>query len=153
MVQMSLNLIYRLRRSLRWLWLQDGTPAYKARGLAIGVFCGCFPLFGLQTVLGIALASVFRGHYLLAISGTLISNPFTYLPLYLLNYKVGSAILFDGRNVSHLDVINLQALWGKGWIFGSRLFLGSLFVGLFFGVLIGILVYFFLKSCSEKKDY
>ena len=145
---MAWNLTYRLRRSLRWLWLQEGTPGYKARGLAIGVFCGCFPLFGLQTVLGIGLASLFRGNHLLAISGTWISNPFTYLPLYLLNYKVGSAILFPGRNVSHFDMLNWQALWGHGWIFGSRLFLGSFLMGLFWGALTGAVIYFFLKSRS-----
>ena len=148
MVQMSWNLIYRLRRSLRWLWLQEGTPGYKARGMAIGVFCGCFPLFGLQTILGIALASLFRGNHFLAISGTWISNPFTYLPLYLLNYKVGSAILFHGRNVSHFDMLNWQALWEHGWIFGSRLFPGSLLMGLFWGALTGAVIYFFLKSRS-----
>ena len=152
MVQMSWNLIYRLRCSLRWLWLQEGTPGYKARGLAIGVFCGCFPLFGLQTILGIGLASLFRGNHLLAISGTWISNPFTYLPLYLLNYKVGAAILFDGQIVSPLEVFNWQALWEQGWIFGIRLFLGSLLVGLLGGVMTGLLVYLVLKSRSLKSQ-
>ena len=149
---MSWNLIYRLRRSLRWLWLQEGTPAYKARGLAIGVFCGCFPLFGLQTIVGIGLASLFRGNHLFAISGTWISNPFTYLPLYLLNYKVGAAILFDGQIVSPLEALKWQALWGQGWIFSTRLLLGSFLVGLLAGVIIGLLVYFFLKSRSLKSE-
>ena len=149
---MAWNLIYRLRCSLRWLWLQEGTPGYKARGLAIGVFCGCFPLFGLQTILGIGLASLFRGNHLLAISGTWISNPFTYLPLYLLNYKVGAAILFDGQIVSPLEVFNWQALWEQGWIFGIRLFLGSFLVGLLGGVMTGLLVYLVLKSRSLKSQ-
>ncbi|MFO0103826.1 MAG: DUF2062 domain-containing protein, partial [Cyanobium sp.] len=54
----------------------------RARGLAAGIFCGCFPFFGLQTLLGIGLASVLRGNHLLAAAGTWISNPFTYVPLY-----------------------------------------------------------------------
>ncbi len=148
MVQKSWNLIYRLRQLLRWLWLKEGAPGYKSRGLAIGVFCGCFPLFGLQTVLGLALASFFRGNRFLAISGTWISNPFTYLPLYVLNYKVGSAILVHSRNLPDLELLNWQTLWAQGWLVSSRLFLGSFVVGLLGGLLTGILAYFCFKSRS-----
>ena len=56
----------RLQRSLQWIWQQEGTPRQRARGLAAGIFCGCFPIFGLQTLVGIALASVVRGNHLLA---------------------------------------------------------------------------------------
>ena len=74
---------------MRWIWQQEGSPGQRARGLAAGIFCGCFPFFGLQTLLGIALASVVRGNHLLAAAGTWISNPFTYVPLYWFNYHVG----------------------------------------------------------------
>ena len=67
----------RLQRGLQWLWQQEGTPGQRARGLAAGIFCGCFPIFGLQTLVGIAMASVVRGNHLLAAAGTWISNPFT----------------------------------------------------------------------------
>ena len=98
MVQMSWNFIYRLRNFFRWLWRQEGSPGYRARGLAIGVFCGCFPFFGLQTLIGITLASLFRGNHLLAVSGTWISYPITYVPLCWLNYKVGTTLLDHGSN-------------------------------------------------------
>ena len=67
----------RLRRGLQWLWEQEGTPGQRARGLAAGVFCGCFPFFGLQIVLSIGVASLARGNHLLAAAGTLVSNPIT----------------------------------------------------------------------------
>ena len=35
----------RLQRGLQWIWAQEGSPACRARGLAAGVFCGCFPFF------------------------------------------------------------------------------------------------------------
>ena len=35
----------RLNRWLQWIWQQEGTPGQRARGLAAGVFCGCFPFF------------------------------------------------------------------------------------------------------------
>ena len=45
----------RLRRGLNWLWEQEGTAGQRARGLAAGVFCGCYPFFGLQIVLSVAV--------------------------------------------------------------------------------------------------
>ncbi|MED5164816.1 MAG: DUF2062 domain-containing protein, partial [Cyanobacteriota bacterium] len=89
MIQQTLQGISRrLRRWLVWLWQQEGTPGQRARGVAAGVFSGCFPLFGLQTLLGVALASVVRGNHVLAAIGTWISNPITYLPLYWFNYQI-----------------------------------------------------------------
>ena len=102
MVQIFLNLLERLRQFLLWIWKQEGTPAQRARGMALGVFSGCFPFFGFQTLLGVMLASLFRGNRLLAATGTWISNPFTYLPLYWLNYKIGSSLL--SNNPATLDV-------------------------------------------------
>ena len=82
----------RLQQGLQWLWEQEGTPGQRARGLAAGIFCGCFPIFGLQTLAGITLASVVRGNHLLAAAGTWISNPFTYVPLYWFNYRIGALL-------------------------------------------------------------
>ena len=72
---------------------QDGSPFFNAKGLAIGVFSGCFPFFGFQTLIGVFLAKLFKGNIFLAAIGTWISNPFTYIPLYYFNYKVGSIFL------------------------------------------------------------
>ena len=72
---------------------QKGSPLFNAKGLAIGVFSGCFPFFGVQTIIGIFIARLAKGNILLAAIGTWISNPFTYVPLYYFNYKVGSVFL------------------------------------------------------------
>ena len=56
-------------RWLRWLWSQEGTPGRRARGVAAGVFCGCYPFFGLRAVFSIGIASLVRGNHLLAAAG------------------------------------------------------------------------------------
>ena len=33
-----------------WIWKYEGTPAERARGLAVGIFSGCFPFFGFHHV-------------------------------------------------------------------------------------------------------
>ena len=65
----------RMRRGVLWLWKQEGTPAQRARGLAAGVFCGCYPFFGLQIFLSVGVATLVRGNHLLAAAGTLVSKP------------------------------------------------------------------------------
>ena len=104
----------RMRRGVLWLWRQDGTPGQRARGLAAGVFCGCYPFFGLQIFLSVGLASVVRGNHLLAAAGTLVSNPLTYLPLYWFNYLVGCRLLGPGLGGINLSELNLSSLWAQG---------------------------------------
>jgi len=122
-----------LRRKLvgwvRWIWNQEGTPGQRSRGLAAGVFMGCFPFFGLQTLLGMALASLVRGNHLLAAAGTWISNPFTYLPLYWFNYHLGCRFLGPGRGRPGADRLLDDSFWSLGWDFASRILLGSAVVG------------------------
>ena len=58
---------------------QNGSPFFNAKGLAIGVFSGCFPFFGFQTLMGVFFAKIAKGNIVLAAIGTWISNPFTCL--------------------------------------------------------------------------
>ena len=104
----------RVQDALQWLWQQEGTPGQRARGLAAGIFCGCFPFFGFQTLLGIALASVVRGNHLLAAAGTWISNPFTYVPLYWFNFRVGSLVLGPGRPWPGFDAVRQEGFSDVG---------------------------------------
>lgn len=92
----GIRAISRWRVQLRRLWRQGGSHGQRARGLAAGIFTGCYPFFGLQIVLGVALAGLLRGSPILAAAGTWISNPVTSLPLYWFNYQVGCLLLGSG---------------------------------------------------------
>ncbi|MFZ9849186.1 MAG: DUF2062 domain-containing protein [Vulcanococcus sp.] len=139
-----------LRRRLLWLWHQEGSHGQRARGLAAGVFTGCYPFFGLQIVLGVALASLVRGNHLLAAAGTWISNPFTYLPLYWFNYQVGCWLLGPGPAFPGLGELQHQPLWDLGLALGGRLFLGSTLVGLISAGLLGWLYWWLLRRRHNR---
>ena len=130
----------RLRRGLQWLWEQEGTPGQRARGLAAGVCCGGFPFCGLQIVLSMGEASLARGNQLLAVAGTLVSNPITYVPLYWFNFVVGSRLLGPLAGAD-LDDVNRSNLWDQGWDVLQRLLLGSTLVGALMALLLGLLAY------------
>ncbi len=125
---------------------QDGSPFFNAKGLAFGVFSGCFPFFGFQTLLGVFLAQIGRGNIVLAAIGTWISNPFTYIPLYFFNYRLGALILRNPENIIIKPDLIQEDFWGQGWFFTSRLIIGSSLVGLFLGFIVGFIAYFFYKN-------
>ncbi len=145
------KLIKKIKHFFVWIWRQEGTPAQRSVGIAVGVFSGCFPLFGFQTLFGIALARLFRANYLLAATGTWISNPFTYVPLYWFNYKVGLMLLGGENKLLNLTNLSQQEMWRQGWLISSRILFGSFAVGTFFGLLLGYVSYIFFKFSRKSK--
>jgi uncharacterized protein (DUF2062 family) len=126
-----------LRPRVLWLWHHEGSHGQRARGLAAGIFMGCFPFFGLQIVLGGALASLVRGNHILAAAGTWISNPLTYLPLYWFNYQLGCLLLGPGPVFPSLQQLQQAPLWDLGLAMSGRLMVGSTVVGVVSALLFG----------------
>ena len=124
---------------------QNGSPFFNAKGLAIGVFSGCFPFFGLQTLIGVFFAKLAKGNVLLAAIGTWISNPFTYIPLYYFNYKVGSIFFNTPSNEIIEKSLVIDDLWQQGRIFSLKLILGSSCVGFLLALICGSIVFFIYK--------
>ena len=145
------NLIKRIRKLISWLWNQEGSPSKRALGFGVGIFSGCFPFFGLQTLMGVFLARIFKGNKIFAAIGTWISNPFTYVPLYYLNYRVGSILLNIDKNIGDLTNIATNQLWFQGWYISSRLLVGSICVGSVAGIISGLSLYALLKKFSRNR--
>ena len=135
------------RRRLRYIYVRfirmQGSPQAIARGLAAGVFAGWFPLFGLQTIIGVAIAALIRGNKIMAAAGTWVSNPFTYVPIYFFNFRIGQWLLqnvgmsFDmpafndlQRLITSSRLPKMSELIALGTGFTIPLFLGSFVAGL-----------------------
>ncbi|MFS8854643.1 DUF2062 domain-containing protein [Synechococcus sp. H55.2] len=133
------------KRWLRYLYLRllrlQSSPKEIARGLAVGVFAGCFPIFGFQTLAALVLAIPFRGNKLVAAAGTWVSNPLTYVPIYAFNYRVGEWLL-GSRTV--LPTTELVAATWRNWMQWGLEVSGTLFVGCAFVGFWGALVSYFL---------
>ena len=138
------------REILSLLRRQNGSPFFNAKGLAIGVFSGCFPFFGFQTLLGVFFAKLARGNIFLAAIGTWISNPLTYVPLYYFNYRVGSIFLSNSSDIIVEKNLVIEDLWKQGSIFSLKLLLGSSCVGLLLAFISGSIVFFIYKIKNKK---
>lgn len=131
------------QRTLRYfyhrLMRMEGSVESIARGLAVGVFAGWFPWFGLQIVFALVLAVVVRGNKLIAAAATWISNPLTYIPIFGLNYYIGRQLL--GMNDEPFEM-NALTSWDGVKELGVEI-LVPLFVGSFvIGSVCSIIAYF-----------
>ena len=139
-----------LKKILSFFLQQNGSPLFNAKGIALGVFSGCFPFFGFQTFMGVFLARIFNGNVILAALGTWISNPLTYIPLYFFNYKVGSFILNSPNPFLIEPNLIKEDFWRQGWFFTSRLILGSSLVGSSLAIILGSIFYIVYIKFMKK---
>ena len=133
------------------------SPEVIARGVAAGVFAGSFPLMGLQIIIGVAIAALVRGNKVIAAASTWISNPLTYVPLFLLNFHVGRWLLRQPMT-TELPISstswNWDALMSMGLSVVGSLMVGSLVVGLvasFVGYFVGLAIARRVQSAKRRK--
>lgn len=89
----------RTQRSLRWLgpllrrpWLWHLTRRRVAMGAAIGVFFGfLIPVMQIAAAAGVAV--LLRANLPVAAAATLVSNPLTYVPIWVAAYRTGATLL------------------------------------------------------------
>lgn len=92
----------RQHRALRWLGPRLQHPRLwhvNRRGIALGIAVGVF--FGLlipvaQILFAALAALVLRANMAAAVGSTLITNPFTFAPVYYAAYHLGAWMLGDG---------------------------------------------------------
>jgi uncharacterized protein len=144
------------KRRLRYLYYRfirlHSSPDYLARGLAIGVFAGFLPFFGLQVILSVAMASLLRGHRVVAAAGTWISNPLTSIPLYSLAFHVGNWVL-GGKDI----VFSTAMLYNSGAVsalskeFAITLMTGCVLMGSVFSALSYGVALYLLKRARHRR--
>lgn len=114
------------------LWHADRGSV--ARAVAIGLFFGFMIPFA-QFAFAIATAVVLRAHVAIAAGATLVSNPFTFPPIYWAAYKVGGGLLGSPDDAAALrvereaealagDLVGAQGLWATLQAAGAPLVIG-----------------------------
>lgn len=119
-----------LRRVRPWLdhsWLWHATRHSVPGAIAAGIVAAMLPA-PLQTISAVFFAFRFRLHLPTALLGTLLSNPFTILPIYWLAYEFGALLLgrpflriADLQRAAAEDVFSLWSLLGWPWLLGLLL--------------------------------
>jgi uncharacterized protein (DUF2062 family) len=154
----------RPRQVLRRVLALDDSPHCKALGVAIGMFVGLTPTVGLQIVIVLTLAWLTRRLFSFNVSAALVtvyvSNPVTVLPIYWLNYQVGTLFVAGHANRETFDRILRYDGW-RAWLaalealfveIGLPLVVGSLVVATVAALLTYPLVVWTLGRLSHEAE-
>jgi len=116
----------------RELW--SFKPQYAAMGVGIGAFVMVTPTPGIQAIFAILLCYLLRGNIPIAFFMSWISNPFTTLPINIMNLWAGYLVL-GMKFPEHIDMDKITSFT---WLFKEALLpitIGSLVIGSILGVL------------------
>jgi uncharacterized protein (DUF2062 family) len=98
----------RYRWYRRFIKLQ-ASPHAIAGGMALGLFIGMSPFFGLHVITAVALAALFKWSKITALIGVQITNALTAPVIYPVNYWIGSKLAGSSG----------RALWPADFSFGE----------------------------------
>lgn len=136
---------YRLRELLK---IKDN-PHKIALSFSTGVFIGMSPLLGLHTLLGIAVAWLFRLNTFAMIAGVYVTNPWTIVPIYTFGTWVGAQCLGVKQIIPAIDWSNIT--FGEFVDGFSPLLAPFIFGTLLIGLISGIISYLIIHSTMKKK--
>lgn len=108
-------MLRRLREMLHTLLMLDDTPHRIALGMAIGLFIAWTPTVGIQMLLSIPITWLARANRIAGLIGVYLSNPFTFLPMYWIDYRLGAIVLKDPLTFAEFQTI-VAGDGTSGWL-------------------------------------
>jgi uncharacterized protein (DUF2062 family) len=139
----------RFQRLFQELRTEGGTPLRTAAAVALGIFIGCLPLWGVHLAICVLVGRMFGLSRLKMYLAANISNPLV-LPFLLL------AQIQAGRFVRRGDFYALtlhDVRSTSPWLFGEDLVVGSLLVGVGLGVLGAAITLVFTRTPGPTDEF
>jgi hypothetical protein len=116
--------LLRVRPVLRFFKGFRGSPDAIAGGFSLGLFIALTPTIGLQLVIAVFLATLFKVSRPAALLSVMVTNPLTIPPIFTFNYWVGS-IFFEGPSIREVyrHLIHIAAEMAKlnMWEVGAQI--------------------------------
>jgi uncharacterized protein (DUF2062 family) len=85
----------------------DDPPGRVALALAVGVFISCTPFWGLQTVLSLAVATIFRLNRAVTVTGAWLNLPWFAPVVYGFALHIGALVLPDLHGADVAEIVEL----------------------------------------------
>lgn len=124
-------------------------PDAIGRGMALGLFIGFTPTFGIQLLLAILFAFLLRQNKIATFIGVWITNPLTAPLIYGLEYQIGRLLL--GLSPLAPDRFSYELSWSMGMQVGAPLLVGSLVLGIPVAIIGYSLTVRFVPSLRQMK--
>ena len=132
---------------------QRGSPRQLAAGLAVGVFCGMAIPYGLQILVIVLAALVFRQfNRIAALLGSMVSNPFTIPFLYIFYYQFGKLMIGVDLSEPVNDSVEHDIVWSmlSNWRAYQETLLAMGIAAVIVASTSAILVYFISRPLLTK---
>ena len=158
--------IRRLRRRFRHFVFHsvlhaDDPPHRLALGIAIGVFVTFTPTVGLQMMIVVFLAWLFRANKLVGLPIVWITNPATIMPIFYTCYRIGGTILgrpavglhWWGRLAERPDPWwdRVQFYWNHFMEIAAPLWIGSMLLSLILGYAVYYISYYAIAGYRMRR--
>lgn len=147
----------KILQAIRKILASGDDPKKIALACAIGFFVAFFPVFGVHTVMALALAWVFRVSPAITLAATLINNPWTIAPIY--GGSLWFGMLITGTEIHEFNInwsslnwslfIELVKLVGIPFVIGCLLLGTVTAVAGYFAALRMVIVYRRKKAGTE----
>ena len=139
-----------IRRICRYFYYRfirlQASPETLARGVALGLFISTTPTFGIQTLLALFLAALFRVSKLCAVLAVQFTNALTAPFIYAGTYYLGAFLLGQPPQENLFNDFSFKVLFELGPAVFAALGVGGLLVG----VILGVMGYFMVIGIDTK---
>lgn len=145
--------ILAIREKIRYIININEAPHRVALSLGVGLFIGMSPFLGFHTIIGIAIAWIFKLNKFITIIGVYVTNPWTIVPIYAFATWVGAKLLnMQGiiPDINWEDVSLYQIVYEMKSLLAPFL-LGTTLLGLISGIAGYIIVYILMNR--YRKGY
>ncbi len=128
-----------------------GEPRLIAKSFALGSFIGVTPLVGMQIIISLILAAIFRLSKSAIVVGVINTNWTKGLFLYPLNYQLGAWILGSDSTINIHELLSGNILMNL-YHAGSEVFISLLIGGFVTGAVISAIYYFLILKILNKRQ-
>ena len=123
------------------------SPHERALGAAVGVGVGLLPISPLQIPILVLICLKLKCFRALAFVTVWVANPFTYVPIYLFDYIIGSYLLkIPPEKTIDFSNLSLKMIFKAGPDFCLSILLGGLILSIVSTLITYVLVLFIAKK-------
>ncbi|MBW1897020.1 MAG: DUF2062 domain-containing protein [Deltaproteobacteria bacterium] len=129
-----------------------GSPEEIAWGAAVGCFVAMTPTMGIQMILAVPIAALFRISKVAAAATVWVTNPVTAPFVYGLNYMLGAKLLGYPLKAPFFLSPSWETFWNSGRHVVLSLTLGGVITGIMAGLAGYFVVLVMVKTAREKAQ-